>query len=170
MHPLINFAEEINKVLKSFQDITMSGKNPHTLATSEAGVMRLIRTACKAFHFHGSNHSEAEVIFSSHLENECGTVIHLPYYVVNRANIIFESAAATTWITWSDFQKVCQMPTNYFKLLLKMPLRKSIKLSNMPLVSYANQWLKPFGMTSKTAENILPLNDTLYKFGSAEIR
>ena len=29
MHPLINFADEIGKVLKSFKEISTSGKNPH---------------------------------------------------------------------------------------------------------------------------------------------
>ena len=30
MHPLINFADEIGKVLKSFEEISTSGKNPHS--------------------------------------------------------------------------------------------------------------------------------------------
>ena len=50
MHPLVNFAEEVNKVLKTFEDLTTSGKHAHVLQTAEAGVTRLVRTASKAFH------------------------------------------------------------------------------------------------------------------------
>ena len=50
---LVNFAEEVNKVLKTFEDLTTSGKHAHALQTAEAGVTRLVRTASKAFHNRG---------------------------------------------------------------------------------------------------------------------
>ena len=95
MHPIINFAEEVNKTLKSYEDIATSGKNLHTLLTAEAGVTRLVRTASKAFHHRGSSKSGVEDEFSEFLEREYGENNRLVYYVGNRANILFEGAAST---------------------------------------------------------------------------
>lgn len=94
MHPIINFTEEINKILKSFEEITVSGKNPHTLTTSEAGVTRLVRTASKAFNHRGSDQSGEEDAFTSFLENEFQVKNHIVNFIGNRTNILFEGAAA----------------------------------------------------------------------------
>lgn len=50
MHPIINFAEEVDKILKAYEDIAGGGKGVHTLKTSKSGARRIVRTASKAFH------------------------------------------------------------------------------------------------------------------------
>lgn len=55
MHPLVNFAEEVDTVLRSSEVISTAGKQAHTLRTSDSGVTRLIRIASKAFHHRGCN-------------------------------------------------------------------------------------------------------------------
>ena len=60
MHPLINFVKEVNKTLKSYEDIATNGRNALTIVTSEAGVTRLIRNGNKAFHHRGSDKSGVE--------------------------------------------------------------------------------------------------------------
>ena len=67
MHPLINCAEEVNKVLKSYEDIATRGKNAHTIITNEAGVTRLIRTLSKAFQHRGSDKSGVEDEFPEYI-------------------------------------------------------------------------------------------------------
>ena len=67
MHPIINFAEEVNKTLKLYEDIATSGKNLHTLLTAEAGVTRLVRTASKAFHTVGPTSQVWKTSFLSFL-------------------------------------------------------------------------------------------------------
>ena len=79
MHPLVNFAEEVDKVLKSSEDISMAGKHAHTLQSSESGVTRLIHTASKAFHHRGCDKSGVEDVFSSYLSNACGTMQPIQY-------------------------------------------------------------------------------------------
>jgi E1A/CREB-binding protein len=55
MHLLVNFATECDKALKEFeQNITVSGRNPHSFSKSESGACRLVRTAAKALTTHGS--------------------------------------------------------------------------------------------------------------------
>lgn len=46
MHPIINFADEVNKTLKTYEDLATSGKNKHAIISSEAGV-----TKTGAFYF-----------------------------------------------------------------------------------------------------------------------
>ena len=166
MHPLINFAEEINKVLKSFKDITTSGKNAHTLATSKAEVTRLIRTASKVFHNRGSDQSGAEDIFSSYLENECGTFNHFPYYVgkTARANIIFESAAATYYDLdhMIGFVKSLPEPTIYSQAVAEDASGKIHKADLRALGILYKSVTDPLWHVIKTAENVLSLNGTLH--------
>ena len=47
MHPIINFVEEVDKLLKAYKDIAGGGKLVYMLQTSESGARRLIRTANK---------------------------------------------------------------------------------------------------------------------------
>ena len=44
MHPIINFAEEVDKLLKAYKDIAGGGKSVHMLQTSKSGARRLVRT------------------------------------------------------------------------------------------------------------------------------
>ena len=81
MHPLVNFAEEVNKVLKTFEDFTTSGKHAHVLQTIEAGVTRLIRTSSKAFHYRGCDKSGVEDVFSSFLDKACGVDNKMVNYI-----------------------------------------------------------------------------------------
>lgn len=81
-------------MLKAFEDISKSGKNVHTLQTSEAGVTRLVRIASKAFHHRGCDKSGVEDVFTAYLMNGHGQKNHLVDYIGNRANILFEGAAA----------------------------------------------------------------------------
>eukprot|EP00057_Strongylocentrotus_purpuratus_P029094 XP_011683568.1 PREDICTED: uncharacterized protein LOC105447354 isoform X1 [Strongylocentrotus purpuratus] len=117
MHPLINFAEEVDKALKAFEDITTSGRHAHTLQTSESGATRLIRISSKAFHHRGCDKSGVEDVFSAFLSNACGTKNHLVDYIGNRANILFEGASAL-YFHVPHIQEFLSMIQNRNNLLL----------------------------------------------------
>ncbi|XP_033117054.1 uncharacterized protein LOC117116991 [Anneissia japonica] len=165
MHPLINFAEEINKVLKSLEDITSNGKNIHTIATAEAGVTRLVRTASKAFHHRGSDQSGAEDVFTSYLSNQYNTHNHLPYYVGNRANIIFESAAATYFHVDHIITFVQSLPEP--NKLLQAVAEDAGEMINRAELRALGILFKcvtaPLWHRIKNADNVLSLNPTLHQ-------
>lgn len=81
MHPLINFAEEINRTLKAFEDICTDGKGTQALFSGESGATRLVRTASKAFHHRGSDKCGIEDSFTAYLEHEYDVKNHLVHYV-----------------------------------------------------------------------------------------
>ena len=165
MHPLINFAEEINKVMKSFEDISTTGKNPHTFQTAaEAGVTRLIRTASKAFHHRGSDQSGAEDIFTAYLNNEYQTYNHLPYFIGNRANIIFESAAATYFHLEHivNFVKSLPDPNNLLQAVLEDASEPIHQAELCALGIMFKSVTAPLWHIIKNAPNVLALNPTLH--------
>jgi len=54
MHLFVNFASEIDKCLAQFeQSVVADGRNPFAFSSTESGITRLVRTACKAFSLTG---------------------------------------------------------------------------------------------------------------------
>lgn len=166
MHPLINFAEEVDKVLKSFEDISTAGKHAHTLQTSESGVTRLIRIASKAFHHRGCDKSGVEDVFSSYLTNACGTTNHLVDFIGNRANIIFEGAASLylhiPHIT--DFLSMLQNKNNLLLAVEEDTNEKIFVAELRALGLFYISAIKPLWNIIKSASNIFATNAPLHQF------
>lgn len=165
MHPLINFAEEVDKVLKSYEDIASEGKTTHTLQTGESGVRRLIRTASKAYHHRGSDKSGVEDSFTSYLSHEFDTTNHLVDYVGNRANILFEGAAVTFFHLqhFRSFVSILPDPNNLLHAVAEDASDKVYEAELRALGIVHKIITEPFWTAVKTADNILGLNDVLYQ-------
>lgn len=165
MHPLVNFAEEVDKVLKSFEDITTSGKHAHTLQTSESGVTRLIRIASKAFHHRGCDKSGVEDVFTAYLTNACDTTNHLVDFVGNRANIIFEGAAALYLHIRHviDFLSMLQNKNNLL-LAVEEDVNEKIYVAELRALGlFYIAAIKPLWSIIKNASNILATNAPLHQ-------
>ena len=94
LHLLVNLGEEANKALKLFEHAATEGRNPLAfLSSNESGSCRLTRTACEAFHPHGSQTAGVSEYFDVHL-SENGVESKLVEFIGNRFNIIFYNSAA----------------------------------------------------------------------------
>lgn len=165
MHPIINFAEEVNRTLNSYEDIATSGKNAHTLITAEAGVTRLVRTASKAFHHRGCDKSGVKDEFTEFLEREYGASNHLVHYVGNRANILFEGAAAALYHLKHIITFVKSLPTpNSLLLAVCEDSEEKLHVAELKALIGITHLLitKPLWDAIKSAENVLSLNATLH--------
>ena len=164
MHPLINFAEECNKILKSFEDITTSGKNAHTFTTSEAGATRLIRTASKAFHHRSSDQSGAEDAFTTYLQYTYNTPNKLVNYIGNRANILFEGASTTFYHLDHIVNFVSGLPdANNLLLAVSEDASEKIHRAELQALGIVHACItNPLWITTQGAENVLALNKPLH--------
>ncbi|KAJ8375537.1 hypothetical protein SKAU_G00061170 [Synaphobranchus kaupii] len=94
MHLIVNLEEEAKKSLKSFEDvIVQEGKNKHSFTTNEAGAVRLVRTACKAFTVRGSDEAGIPHLLEAHLA-PLHVKNHMVTFTGNRVNILCYNAAA----------------------------------------------------------------------------
>ena len=68
-------------------------KTKHVFITNESGAVRLVRTACKAFHPRGSDEAGVADYFQSYL-HEQGENLQLMSYIGNRLNVQFYNGGA----------------------------------------------------------------------------
>ena len=164
MHPLINFAEEINRTLKAFEDICTDGKGTQALFSGESGATRLVRTASKAFHHRGSDKCGVEDSFTAYLEHEYDVKNHLVHYVGNRANIIFEGASALYFHIDHivNFVGLLPDPNLLLKAVRADAMEKVFRAELKALGIFCKLVTDPLWHIIKTAGNILDLNDTLH--------
>ena len=165
MHPLVNFAEEVDKVLKSFEDISTSGRHAHTLQTSESGVTRLVRTSSKAFHHRGCDKSGVEDVFTAFLDNAHGVSNHLVDYIGNRANILFEGGAAM-YFHVHHIQEFLAMLANKNNLLLAVEedVNERLYVAELRALGlFYKTTIEPLWTKIKTAENIFAVNHPLHQ-------
>lgn len=164
MHPLINFAEEIGKVLKSLEEISTCGKNPHTFSTSEAGVTRLIRTASKAFNHRGCDKSGVEDAFTTYLDREFEEKNHIVDFIGNRANILFEGAATTYYHHDHIVNFVSILPDpNNLLLAVKEDISEPIHLAELRALGIIYHTItEPLWRKIKSVDNILSVNVHLH--------
>ncbi|XP_063962848.1 uncharacterized protein LOC135155998 [Lytechinus pictus] len=164
MHPLIDFDEEVDKILKAYEDIASSGKTMHTLLTGESGVRRLIRTGSKAFHHQGCDKSGVEDSFSSYIRHEFDSDNLLVDYVGNRANILFEGAAVTFYHLqhFRNFVSILPEPNNLLRSVAEDAADRVYEAELRALGIVHKIITEPFWTAVKTARNILELNDVLH--------
>ncbi|XP_030830480.1 uncharacterized protein LOC105441835 [Strongylocentrotus purpuratus] len=164
MHPLINFAEEINRTLKAFEDICTDGKGTRALFSGESGATRLVRTASKAFHHRGSDKCGIEDSFTAYLEHEYDVKNYLVHYVGNRANIIFEGASALYFHIDHivNFVGLLPDPNLLLKAVRADAMEKVFRAELKALGIFCKLVTDPLWHIVKTADNILDLNDTLH--------
>ena len=63
MHMLPNFALEVDKTFKAFEDLALKSKDSqYVFQTTESGASRLVRTSAKAVHPHGSDEASIHQI------------------------------------------------------------------------------------------------------------
>ena len=165
MHPLINFATECDKVLKGFEDVATSGKNVHTFLTAEAGVTRLVRTSSKAFHRRGCDKSGVEEFFTPYVQKQFDSKNHLVHYIGNRANILFEGAAAAFYHLhhMDSFLQLLPDPNQLLKAVQE-DLEEPIFVAELLALGIIHKIITaPFWHIIKTSPNVLSMNPTLRK-------
>ena len=117
MHLLPNFAIEVDKTLKIFEDLALESKNTqYALMTKESGASRLVRTAAKAVHPHGSDEAGIASEFISFLKGR-GRDLKIVTYRGNRFNILFYDAGAL-YYHWDDLLELLNDWPNPNRLLL----------------------------------------------------
>ena len=117
MHLLPNFAIEVDKTLKIFEDLALESKNTqYAFMTKESGASRLVRTAAKAVHPHGSNEAGIASEFISFLKGR-GRDLKIVTYRRNRFNILFYDAGAL-YYHWDDLLELLNDWPNPNRLLL----------------------------------------------------
>eukprot|EP00057_Strongylocentrotus_purpuratus_P011916 XP_011666390.1 PREDICTED: uncharacterized protein LOC105439273 [Strongylocentrotus purpuratus] len=165
MHPIINFAEEVDKVLKAYEDIAGGGKSTHVLQTAESGARRLVRTSSKAFHHRGCDKSGVEDSFTAYLDNQYDSPNRLVDYIGNRANILFEGAAATYFHIPHIFSFVSMLPDpNNLLQAVAEDSQDRIVEAEVKALGITHQIVtQPLWTAVKTAPNILSLNSTLHE-------
>ena len=101
MHYVVNMAETVSEALKLYEKLYLNGglagaallaQNPAKNST-EAGAVRLIRTACKALERHGSEQSGYPEDFAAFLASHGVSRVPLDSFRGNRFNILFHNAA-----------------------------------------------------------------------------
>ena len=99
LHLLINMAEFANKALKTFEEAAdmstegAAGLKYPKLQKYESGIVRLIRTACKAFCRGADEKSGAYEQFRTYIESEKREKFKLATFAGNRFNILFFDAS-----------------------------------------------------------------------------
>ena len=95
MHLLVNFATECDKTLKVFESICDETRktNESGYQTNESGAARLVRTAVKALHPHGSEEAGVASHFQAYLDGKNKKLKRVSYRG-NRFNILFYDSAA----------------------------------------------------------------------------
>ena len=106
MHLIVSMAEHTAEALKLFENSHFEGK-PAGSATvagigawrsSEAGTLRLIRIACKAFERRGDEKSGCPLQFASFLKSKGVCKVPLAHFKGNRFNIIFRNGGAVFYL------------------------------------------------------------------------
>ena len=117
MHLLSNFAIEVDKTLKIFEDLALKSKNTqYAFMTKESGTSRLVRTAAKAVHPHGSDEAGIASEFISFLKGR-GRDLKIVTYRGNRFNILFYDAGVL-YYHWDDLLELLNDWPNPNRLLL----------------------------------------------------
>ena len=96
LHMLVNLAELCNAVLKEFEQTETEQADVDK--TSEAGSLRLVRTACKAFERHGSEKAGRMVDFATYAATKGVEKLPLTSFRGNRFNVIFYDVAGVYFL------------------------------------------------------------------------
>ena len=165
LHLLANFATECDKVLKGLEDIMMDGYNPvFAFNTKESGGVRLVRTACKAFHERGCDKSGVGGHFLSFLSGR-NEKLYLEHFIGNRFNILFVNAGAVYYHkdAIQDFVKSWPDPNNLLKAVNE-DCSHELFLAEIRALGIINKIITgPLWRLIEKADNILALNQDLYK-------
>ena len=123
MHLLVGMADVVSSVLLQWETMHFAesvGAAAHCtyVRKSESGVVRLVRTACKALCRHGSEQSGVYQSFTSHLATNGIKRNPLASFRGNRFNILFYDAGAVYYISdvvVSFFRDIWQTPNQLLR-------------------------------------------------------
>ncbi len=94
LHYLVGLADCTDETIKLWE----TSLTTEYEVSSSSCTQRLIRTACKAFHHHGSQQSGSSILFRSYLRKKNIFKIPLAKFIGNRFNIIFYDAAGIYYL------------------------------------------------------------------------
>eukprot|EP00117_Sycon_ciliatum_P036187 scpid41604/ scgid27282/ len=106
MHLVVNMAETVSETLKVYENLHFGGNaagaallpaNP-ARTSKESGVVRLVRTSCKALEKHGSEQSGYPEDFAAYLSSQGIDDVPLDTFRGNRFNILFHNAAGVFYL------------------------------------------------------------------------
>ena len=119
MHMLPNFALEVDKTLRAFEDLALKSKDSqYAFQTTESGASRLVRTSAKAVHPHGSDEAGIASDFKSFLKGK-SKELEIVSFRGNRFNILFYDAGAL-YYHWDDLYELLTSWPSPNRLLLAM--------------------------------------------------
>ena len=159
----MNLGEEANKALKLFEHAATESRNPLAfLSSNESGSCRLTRTACEAFHPHGSQTAGVSEYFDVHL-SENGVESKLVEFIGNLFNIIFYSSAAVFYHNShiQDFLFKWPSPNRLLQLVAK-DIVEPVYLAGVRALGILDKIVTgPFFRLTETATSALELNPHL---------
>ncbi|KAJ8342686.1 hypothetical protein SKAU_G00326140 [Synaphobranchus kaupii] len=164
MHLIVNLEEEAKKSLKSFEDvIVQEGKNKHSFTTNEAGAVRLVRTACKAFTVRGSDEAGIPHLLEAHLA-PLHVKNHMVTFTGNRVNILCYNAAAVYYHRNHIVDLIQSLPNpNQLLRSIVVDAQEKAHLAGVRALGIVDKMVTgPFWrLISQQGNNILSLNHHL---------
>ena len=97
LHFLVGLADAAAETLKMWEQLH-TDKESDSKATTEAGTLRLIRSACKAVQKQCSQQAGCHLVFKEYLKAQGVTVFPIAKFQGNRFNIIFYNAAGVFYV------------------------------------------------------------------------
>ena len=159
----MNLGEEANKALKLFEHAATESRNPLAfLSSNESGSCRLTRTACEAFHPHGSQTAGVSEYFDVHL-SENGVESKLVEFIGNRFYTIFYNSAAVFYHKSHipDFLFKWPSPNRLLQLVAK-DIVEPVYLAGVRALGILDKIVTgPFFRLTETATSALELNPHL---------
>ena len=169
LHLLANFATELEKILKMFEDVAYEDepKTKHVFITNESGAVRLVRTAYKACHPKGSAEAGVADYFQTHL-NEQGKKLQLISYISNRLNLQFYNSEVIYFHREGKkfFLKGWPNPNNLLEAVSE-DMEFKLHLAELRALGTIDKVITgPFWRIVNQTKNILDLNTPLPKRNS----
>ena len=99
MHFMVGLAESAGAVLKSWEDLHLSGSLPSTAESkTESATIQLVRTVCKAVEKHGSEKAGCHGSFRDYLKTQGIEAVPLARFKGNRFNIVFKDGGGVYFL------------------------------------------------------------------------
>ena len=152
--------------MKSFEKSLLSDSYETIFAftTKESGAVRLVRTACKAFHIRGSDEAGVASYFNTYLAGRCEKSCFVPF-IVNRFTVLFYNAASLYF--HADSIKECLKswpnPNNLLKAVLE-DISNDLFLAECRALGIVDKILTgPLWRIIEEKKIILEMNTVLFK-------
>ena len=164
MHLIVNFATECDKGLKSYEKLAFTYQPQFSYDTAESGAVRLVRTACKACHPHGSEEAGVASHFDTFLKSR-KKKMELVSFRGNRVNIMFYNSGALFYHRQDLLDFLSQWPSpNRLLKAVQEDLSQKVHVAGVRALGIIDKVITgPFWRLLEQSPNILYLNPHLFQ-------